>query len=206
MASEMTSSEVISNANMGDMCNIFKHLVTWAHQDPVLPRCHRSPSLPQSLMTCTVTNTTDTLCTTNTRQEHHTSQEVALKVSALNSITSQLSHQSMLSKRGVNLHHWHPAAIVFFCWAIAAASRPTMPSWPPYSLNIKAHAKNTSVWVREWFYGWIRLGIWVLVLSNTARRRSMYAESDLQLSLGSYSLGSYICAKAQKETTVNLLL
>lgn len=114
MASEMTSSEVISNANMGDMCNIFKHLVTWAHQDPVLPRCHRSPSLPQSLMTCAVTNTTDTLCTTNTRQEHHTSQEVALKVSALNSITSQLSHQSMLSKRGVNLHHWHPAANVFF--------------------------------------------------------------------------------------------
>lgn len=41
----------------------------------------------------------------------------------------------------------------FFCWAIAAASRPTMPSWPPYSLNIKAHAKNTSIWVREWFYG-----------------------------------------------------
>lgn len=33
----------------------------------------------------------------------------------------------------------------------------------------------------------------------------MYTESDLQLSLGSYSL-AHICAKAQKKTTVNLLL
>lgn len=153
MASEMTSSEVISNANMADKCNIFKH-PTWAHQDPVLPRCHRSPSLPQSLMTCTVIR--------QTRQTHFAQQTHArsttlprkLPSKCRRSIPSPRNFLTAQCCQSVELTYSSDTQLqlFFFCWAIAAASRPTMPSWPPYSLNIKAHAKNMSVLVREWFY------------------------------------------------------
>ncbi len=131
MASEMTSSEVISNANIAD---------AWHTRILSSPAATGARACPGRSAACTVTGHKHDKHTlhnkaTKTRKEHHTSQEVALKVSALNSITSQLSHHSMLAKRGVNLQHWQPAAIDFFRWAIAAASRATMPSWPPYSLT-----------------------------------------------------------------------